>query len=397
MDNSQPLADKQINLIVLLILILYPVVGMSIDLIAPALPAIANGLHVSHSTVKNLITLYLLGYATGNLLMGFLSDAIGRQKLFLGGWLLFCLVSILPVIYPNIEVLNIVRLLQGISLASIGSISRAIFSDILSPEQVKLKTSWIATSWGIGPILGPVIGGYLQYYIGWQACFTFFSIYGLIGFLSFVFILPETHQKRQPLNIATIKANFTEILSHKIFVGLVIIMGTSYASLIVFNTLGPFLIQNILGKTPIYFGHVALWMGVAFLLGTVICRQLFNYFQNKQILIYSCIGTLFTALIMLLLSCFFPNSLNVITIPSFFIFLFSGFVFPAAMGLIMLLFRHIAGSTAALMQFCNVIITSIVSFIMSLLTAHSSLIIAACYFSLLVISLACYALLLREK
>lgn len=73
-------SQKRANFLVWTILILYPMVGMGIDLIAPALPDISRSLHISSMLTKNLISMYLFGYAVGNLLIGFLSDAWGRRR-----------------------------------------------------------------------------------------------------------------------------------------------------------------------------------------------------------------------------------------------------------------------------------------------------------------------------
>jgi len=63
MTQTLPLGPTRINLIVLTILGLSPLVGMGIDLITPSLPAISQDLAVSNTVTKNLIAIYLLGYA----------------------------------------------------------------------------------------------------------------------------------------------------------------------------------------------------------------------------------------------------------------------------------------------------------------------------------------------
>lgn len=107
-----------------------------VDLISPALPAIADNLNVSIDLVKELISIYLLGYALGNFFTGFLTDAFGRKKLLLLGLIGFVLISLLPVIFPTISVLLLARLLQGLTIGMISVTVRATFSDILTPEKL---------------------------------------------------------------------------------------------------------------------------------------------------------------------------------------------------------------------------------------------------------------------
>ena len=155
----------------------------------------------------------------------------------------------------------------------------------------------LSTMWGIGPIIGPIIGGYLQFYFNWQACFYFFAFMGFIGLLIMIFIIPETHFQRQALQLQQLKNNFSTIITHRIFLGTVMLMGVTYSLLIVFNTLGPFLIQTSLGYSSIFFGQVAFGMGLSFLLGTFLCKQLSKKLSAQNIFFYAtCFFTLIAAI-----------------------------------------------------------------------------------------------------
>src|SRR5205085_6876169 len=124
---------------------------------------------------------------------------------------------------------------QGFAIAAFAVSGRAVLSDILPKDKLIRIATLIATMWGIGPIIVPVIGGYLQFYFNWQACFYFFSFMGLLGTLAMIFIIPETHFHRQPLQYQLLKNNFVTIMTHRTFLGLVILMGIMYSLLIVFN------------------------------------------------------------------------------------------------------------------------------------------------------------------
>lgn len=63
-----------------------------------------------------------------------------------------------------------------------------------------------------------------------------------------------------------------EILTHRIFMGLTLLMSLAYLLIISFNTFGPFLLQVQMHYSPVFFGHFALWLGVTFLAATFVCR-----------------------------------------------------------------------------------------------------------------------------
>ncbi len=384
------LSDKKTKSIIGLLLLVVPIMGFAIDLIAPSLPAITQDLHVSASLVGELISFYVLGYGLGNFLTGFLSDAWGRKSLLRFSLLAFVLISLLPILFPSIHILLVVRFFQGMALGAVAVLIRAIFSDIVPPENLVRLGTLMGTMFGLGPVLGPVIGGYLQFYLGWEAGFYFLS--GM-AFLSWIFIfimIPETHFSRHPLAIKTIRKNLGEVLSHRFFMALVFLMGLSYSLIIVFQTMGPFFIQATLNKSPIFFGHLALGLGSSFLLSTFVCRFFLKRASADRL--FFVVTHLFLALSLIasILSLIFPHSLLLLTLISVAMFFFCGFMFPLSMGKGMSLFRHISGTATASMYLVNMAITSLSSFLVSFIHAKTVFPILVIYSVLLLITLGIY-------
>lgn len=375
---------------------LMPIVGMAVDLIAPSLPAIARDLHVADALSKNMISLYILGYAGGGFISGFLSDAWGRKVLLRSSLFAFVLVSLLPIILPNITILLAVRLAQGITIGASAVLARTILADILPPEKLVKIGATMGIMWGIGPVLGPIIGSYLQFYFGWQACFYFFVITALIELILVCTIVPETHFKCHPLEISTIKKNITEIIISKLFVGLIILMGLMYSLVASFHTLCPFVIQNVLHHSPLFFGRIALFLGVVYLFSSIACRSAVQKFSVEQLFFVILNLFFIIAVFGLIISYFYPNSIILITTVSTLMFFLCAFIYPLAMGKGMSLFRHIAGTASALM-FSNVIIGSLISFALSFITLSSIIPIMWVYFVLLSIAVVVYWRLIRAK
>lgn len=376
------------------LLLLMPIVGMAVDLIAPSLPAIARDLHVADTLSKNMISFYVLGYAGGGFLSGFLSDAWGRKLLLRGSLLAFSIFSMLPIIFPNMIILLIVRLGQGITIGASAVLSRTILADILQPEKLVKIGATMGIMWGIGPVLGPVIGSYLQFYFGWQACFYFFTITVLIELILVCVIVPETHFKRHPLEILIIRKNITEIIHSKLFVGLIILMGLMYSLVASFHTLCPFIIQDLLHYSTLFFGRIALFLGLVYLLSSIACRYAVQKFSVER-LFFITINLFFViTLISLISSYFYPNNLKLIVGASTLMFCLCAFVYPLAMGKGMSLFRHIAGTASAIM-FSNVILSSFISFGLSFIYLNSIIPIMWIFFMLLTGAMIIYWRLIR--
>lgn len=390
-DNvSCVLSERRTQIIVWTLLCLMPIVGMAVDLVAPSLPAIASGLQISNGIAKDVISIYLLGYAFGNFFTGFLTDALGRQKLIRISLLCFVIVSLAPVIFPRIEILLLSRFLQGLTLGAVAVLLRAICSDILPREKLVHLGTLFGTMWGLGPVVGPIIGGYLQVYFGWKAGFCFFALIGFLLLIPVFILVPETHANRHPLNLKTMKTNFIEVVSNRIFMSLVVLMGLSYSLIIVFNTAGPFLIQTKFNYSPVFFGHLAFYLGLVFLISTFCCRFLLKRFQMEKML-FTILNLFFVvALLMVGASYFFDKSITLVAIASGLMFFAMGFIFPMSMGKGMSLFRHISGTATATMYLVNVLITSLMAFLVSFITLQNTILLMWIYFLLMAMSMVVY-------
>ncbi|MCF6775785.1 MFS transporter [Thiotrichales bacterium 19X7-9] len=382
-------AKKQ-NTMFIILLLFMPVVGMAVDLVAPSLPAISQSLNLSDALVKGVISLYLLGYALGNFFIGFLTDAIGRQKLLRISMFAFAIFSLLPVLWPDVTVLLISRLAQGLAVGAVAVLIRAIFSDSLEPERLVKLGPVMGAMWGLGPVIGPVIGGYLQFYFNWQAGFVFFLLIAIMFFIAIFMTVPETITKKQTLSLKQMKSSLKEVLGHDLFMALVISMGITYAMIITFQTLGPFLIQNVFGHSAAYFGKIALIMGAVFLPSTFLCRYLLKHFQVKALFLTTVHIIAITLITLLVINLFFPNSYAILLIASVLVFFVCGFIFPLSMGKGMSLFRHISGAAAAVMYLVNVLITSLISFLESFINADIVIEVVVIYSVLMLLLVITY-------
>lgn len=371
MNPENTLSKERIKIITWVLLLIMPIVGMSVDLIAPSLPAIARNLDVTNHAVKNTISLYLLGYGLGNFITGFLTDAYGRKRLFRFSLLAFALISILPNIFPNIEVLLVARLLQGITMGAVAVLIRAILSDIHTSEELINLGILLGTMWGLGPVLGPILGGYFQSAFGWKAGFYFFSIVTVIFFCVILPLLPETHVNRKAWKVEHIKGNMKELLNNQLFLSLSILMGLAYSLLIVFNTMAPFLIQEVFQYSPVFFGHVAFYLGCIFLVSTLTCRYLLARIKIRKLYFFLINTALLLSIIFLLITLAYSHSLMIVIIASALMFFSTGFLFPMSMGKGMSLFKHIAGTASATMYLINILMTSLISMIVSFIPIHS--------------------------
>src|SRR5690242_11858844 len=131
---------------------------LTIDMYLPALPKIADDLGVSSPVAQLTLTGTLAGLALGQLIVGPLSDSLGRRKPLMAGIVLHMLASVLCMFAPNIAVLGVARGLQGVGAAAAMVVAFAAISDLFEESAAATVFSRVMLVLGAAPVLAPSLG-----------------------------------------------------------------------------------------------------------------------------------------------------------------------------------------------------------------------------------------------
>ena len=391
MDDSATTTrkDSRHRYLTYAILFMVPLTGMGIDLYAPSLPWIVRALHTSPHLVKLTIAAYLIGYSIGPLFAGTLSDVKGRLPTLRSGMCVYLIACLLIILIPSIHMMLWMRAVQGIAASMLSVVFRSMVTDSYDPgPDMRRMGASISLIWAIGPVIAPFIGGYLQHYFGWQANFIFFIGYAaLILLLSF--ILPETNKAKHSWDMKTVLGHYRAIISHRTFWCCVICMGIAYGVIVVFNVIGPFLIQDVLHHTPIFFGYVALIMGLGLLLGNATNRILVERYAVTRIIPFGLYGMIIGSVLLLVLGLSYHSvALYTFTTPVMIVFLMCTLVFPNGLATVMGLFPDKAGAANAVIGVTFSSITTIASIVASFIHSGTQIPMSIVY---IVLSLICWA------
>ncbi len=192
-------------------------VGLTI--LTPTLPLIKNELAVSGEAVQQLLTVFLIALAIGQLVCGPISDRIGRRPVLLLGALLFSLAGCLAMFTQSIEWLIVLRFFQGIGASACMSMGRTIVNDVYERDDAARQMSTISTVLAIAPALSLAFGGILAEYAGWKGAMAILVIAGMTVFYSALKLLVETNLNRMSsLSFMSVLKAYASLVQNKQFV-----------------------------------------------------------------------------------------------------------------------------------------------------------------------------------
>ncbi|QTS83866.1 multidrug effflux MFS transporter [Coxiella endosymbiont of Amblyomma nuttalli] len=359
------------NLLAFIILLMAPLSGVGIDIYTPSLPVITHYFAVKASLIKLTLSVYLLGLGFGQFIFGILSDSFGRRRLLLSGMIIYILVSASIAISFNISMLLTLRFLQGLITGVPAVIYRSIMMDCFKGSSLKQITGNASIIWALGPIIAPLIGSYLQHYFNWQANFYFLCIYGFILLLLVYFFLPETILEFTPFIFNIHVKNVLQILKHRLFMMIAITISLGSSVPVIFNVVAPYMIQTILGHTAVFYGHIALFTGLAYFIGCLSNNWIIKEYSLKNVILTGLITVNIGGLISVFLAIFYGMHWITILFPMLLIYLAYGWVQPNGFIRAISVFPRASGTVSSLWGSLILITSSFICSLAILLEIHN--------------------------
>lgn len=248
---------------------------LTIDMYLPALPRIGEELGVSSSVAQLTLTGTLLGLALGQLVVGPLSDSLGRRRPLMAGIVLHMLASVACLFAPNIEVLGVARGLQGMGAAAGMVVAIAVVGDLFTDSVAATVMSRLMLVLGVAPVLAPSLGAAVLLKASWHWVFAALVLIAGVLLLVAATALPETLPvaHRRPLKVRGIAATYVELLRDARFVVLVLVAALGMSGLFAYISAAPFVLQGRYGLDQQAFALV-FGAGAIALIGATQCNVL---------------------------------------------------------------------------------------------------------------------------
>ncbi|PLZ02804.1 Bcr/CflA family drug resistance efflux transporter [Burkholderia sp. WAC0059] len=331
---------------------------LAIDIYVPALPAMARYFATSPQAIQSSVSVYMAAYAFGQLVFGPVADAYGRKPVLAFGLVIFTIGCLLSLAAPNLETFILARCLQGFGIATTNLLAKAITTDSFSGPALMHAFTYMSITWGLAPIIAPVIGAHLQTWFGWRACLVFLLVYSLVMW-GLWWRYRETLPRRVHLEPRTLLANAGKVLASPVFRCCFLAQGLCYSILLVFNIVGPFMVQNTLHKPPTFFGYLALGIGMMYFLGGLSNRVHAQWLPGAEQRLHLGVRAMAAASVaMLVLALTVGLRIWTLATPVLVMAFCAGAIYPTLMAKGNSLFPHIAGLTSAILGCALLLVSS---------------------------------------
>jgi DHA1 family bicyclomycin/chloramphenicol resistance-like MFS transporter len=259
----------------------------AIDICIPALPEIGRTLGSSPEAGAALVTGYLLGYGPGQLLWGPLSDRFGRMGLLYLAIFGFIASSIACALSPSLDILVIMRAVQGVTGGGAPAIARAIARDQGGGPETAALLSTMAVIIGGAPLVAPVIGSGMLIFADWRWIFGFLAFFGVALVVSIALFLGRRRRrdKREWISFRSYFRSATGLfrapefllgigISSSVFGGYATVLG---ASAVIAN--------ERFGVSPEAFGPIFSIAALTFMAGATTARKMLRRLPLRRFLL----------------------------------------------------------------------------------------------------------------
>ena len=355
--------NRKMGIVVLVLSLLAALEPLSIDLYLPAFTDIAESLQVSLSEVQISLSIFLAGFAIGQLFWGTLSDYYGRKNPILAATALYTISSFASIYVTSIEQLWVIRFLQAFGGCAGVVVGRAAVNDLFVNEQRTKVFSLLVIISGIAPVIAPTIGNLLLKQWHWHGVFNTMALLGAFTILLTWLFLPKSKPVALSGEMNAKKPSVKEMVK-----GYVRVMKVWPFMVYVSNA--PFLIMEKGGMSGDTFAIIFAINSLGLMFGTYIINFMLKYMTLKKLVRYTLavqllIGTL------LIVTAFASTSVIPLLVLVFLNLIPIGLLLPATTSLGLAYFKEDSGSASALMGFLQLFFTGVLSAVVSFLQNDS--------------------------
>jgi len=269
---------------------------LSLNLYLPSIPAVQDHFGASVAEVQATVSLALLAFGLGLVLLGPLTDRFGRRPCLIGGLVLFLAGSTAAAFTPSLQLLALARVLQSVGCAIAFISARAMVSDVSPRDELARSVAQMTMIMLVVQMVAPLLGNLIMTAGGWRAIQYFGGALASLLLASVALTQPETlPATHRPgpghLIVQFLRPTFT-VLSRPGFAVLLLQAGLLYSAYPAFLSMAPHLMVEAFARPPTEFAYYFAFLPLGYFGGNAFVLKYGSRF-GQQRLVFA--GTMFAA------------------------------------------------------------------------------------------------------
>lgn len=241
-----------------------------LDVILPSFPALAAEFNTSTQSIAYSVTLFTLAVSASQIIIGPLSDAIGRKRLLIIGLLASASGAMGCLLSDSFEVFLLFRLLQALGCGCFVLI-HALVQDLYAGRHRNDMRILLTSASGLFISLSPLAGSTLQVHVDWQGSFW---VYTALAVCSAIMAFTVLQDHPMPAKVEGFIASYSALTKDGLFLILTLFACLAFACHFSFIINAPLILMDHMGLSVTGFGVVFTAYGLAYVLGGVVARWL---------------------------------------------------------------------------------------------------------------------------
>jgi MFS transporter, DHA1 family, multidrug resistance protein len=332
----------------------------AMDIYLASMPTMTTALHATTSEVQLTLSVYMYGWGIAQLFAGPLSDRYGRRPALLASLAVFVGASLFCALSHDVYMLIGGRLVQAVSIASIGVVPRAAVRDLYSGDKAAHILSLMGVVLGIAPVVAPIVGSNLHVWLGWQSNFVAVAIYGAALWFSVYVALPETLARRDARATVPriVVANYRHLLASPAYVGYMLVAAFGYSGLFAFLAGSAFVFVDVMGAGEQSFGIMFGSVMLGNIIGAMIGSRIVQVIGIARLVRLGTGLMLVAGVALGVLAVLGVRHPLAVIVPMFAFMVTFTMTMPPAIAGALTPFPRIAGSASSLLAFCQFVVAS---------------------------------------
>jgi DHA1 family bicyclomycin/chloramphenicol resistance-like MFS transporter len=268
---TEPATNATSRIMLLMLVAMTGVAPISLYMLVPALPVLATTFGRDISIAQMTVSLYMVGIACSQIIMGPLSDRFGRRPVLIAGLGLMVVASAGCIFAQTLPQLIAARFLQALGGATGMVVSRAIIRDLYSRERISSMISLVIAVMMIAQMLSPLTGGLLETAFGWRAIFYVITAASLVIAVTIAMALPETRRDRT--EAGGFRGDVGSLITSRAFIGYALCQVLASQLIFAFAGGGPYIVVMQMGRSSAEYGAWFATTALAYLVGNLFCAR----------------------------------------------------------------------------------------------------------------------------